>query len=180
MAPISQAGKSMTAGTRTSRYIGLESSIEAPSCPDRWLEQAIPTVTHTPNCYTFIFMLQLTQKTFGHLYLPAVPLKMSIRVDVYINVQLLRCNFGTYRRNRLTWILGNTNPVDSRTKRDGSLCETLQLMLFDDLLPINFGMSETRLFRLARKIMTAYLSHICTMASKYIASMPRRGGSEEQ
>lgn len=64
--------------------------------------------------------------------------------SILADVQLLRYNFETHHLNKLIWLPRKINLADPLTKRDSPLCETLQLMLFDGTIPIDFATAETR------------------------------------
>lgn len=64
----------------------------------------------------------------------------SIKADA----QLLRSNFETHKLHQLIWIPGATNIADPLAKHDSPMNEALQLILFDDTVPLRFTDMQAR------------------------------------
>lgn len=64
--------------------------------------------------------------------------------SILADVALLRYHFETHQLNRVIWIPGSANPADPLTKRDSPLADTLQIMMFDGTLPLQFDKTDSR------------------------------------
>lgn len=87
-----------------------------------------------------LYVVVDSKDLFSSLSTCRTPEDKSILADV----QLLRYNFETHNLNQLIWIPGSANPADPLTKRDSPLMDTLQIMLFDGTLPLDFAKFESR------------------------------------
>ena len=64
----------------------------------------------------------------------------SVRADVNV----IRFDFETKAVDQLVWIPGRTNLADPGTKRDSTLSEALQLLLYTGKIPIDLSEAEVR------------------------------------
>lgn len=69
-----------------------------------------------------------------------VPEDKSIRADV----QLIRYYFETRQIHKMVWVPGSLNLADPLTKKDSSLCDALQILLFDGSLPFSIPDAKER------------------------------------
>lgn len=87
-----------------------------------------------------LFVVVDSKDLFHSLSTNRAPEETSIAADI----QLMRCNFGTRRVNRLVWIPGRLNLADPLTKTDSLPSDVLQLMFFSGLIPVVLSVMESR------------------------------------